>query len=90
MKKALFAVFIITVFSLVFAGPASAKFSEETGECLECHSEGTMGIVKQWDKSNHWNAGVGCYECHKAEEGDVDAMDHNGFTIAIITCILVA
>ena len=42
------------------------------------------GIVSQWEDSAHWNAGVGCYECHKAEPGDIDAMDHNGFSVAII------
>ena len=45
-------------------------------KCLACH-ENKPGMVKQWQDSKHFEAGVGCYECHKAEEGDVDAMDHN-------------
>lgn len=83
-RKVLLAVLSLAVGSLLAAGPAAAKVSEETGECLECHTEGTLGIVKQWDKSPHWNAGVGCYECHRAEQNDKDAMDHNGYTIAIL------
>ena len=62
---------------------ASERLSAETQECLECHGE-MRGIVSQWEDSAHWNAGVGCYECHKAEAGDSDAMDHNGFSVAII------
>jgi len=62
---------------------ALERLSAETQECMECHSE-MRGIVSQWEDSAHWNAGVGCYECHKAEKDDVDAMDHNGFSIAII------
>ena len=59
------------------------RLSAETQECLGCHDE-MPGIVAQWEDSAHWNAGVGCYECHKADSGDADAMDHNGFSIAII------
>lgn len=52
MKKSLLlAILALAVCSLLAAGPAAAKVSEETGECLECHTEGTLGIVKQWDKS---------------------------------------
>jgi len=83
MRKVFAVVFIVCV-ALVIAGPATAKVSDETAECLECHTEGTMGIVKQWSDSDHWNAGVGCYECHMADKKDKDAMKHNGFTISII------
>ena len=59
------------------------RLSLETLECLNCHKE-TPGIVAQWENSPHWAAGVGCYECHKAEHDDADAMDHHGFAISII------
>src|SRR6056300_247668 len=62
---------------------ASDRLSAETQDCLGCH-QGMPGIVSQWEDSAHWNAGVGCYECHKAEPGDIDAIDHNGFSVAII------
>ncbi|RME32456.1 MAG: cytochrome C552 [Deltaproteobacteria bacterium] len=66
------------------AAKQQARISKQTAECLDCHQSGTAGIVSQWEDSAHWNAGVGCYECHKADKKDVDAMEHNGFTIAVI------
>jgi hydroxylamine dehydrogenase len=42
------------------------------------------GLVVQWQSSSHWEAGVGCYECHKAINGEPDAIEHNGWTIATI------
>jgi hypothetical protein len=83
MRKVFAIVFVVTI-ALVIAGPVAAKVSDKTAECLECHTEGKLGILKQWYKSNHWNAGVGCYECHKADKKDKDAMEHNGYTIAIL------
>jgi hydroxylamine dehydrogenase len=74
---------VALVFLTAGASLAIDRHSAETQDCLQCH-EGMPGVVRQWEDSAHWNAGVGCYECHKAEKGDVDAMDHNGFSIAII------
>lgn len=42
------------------------------------------GILNQWQAGTHWQAGVGCYECHIAQKGETDAMDHNGFWVATI------
>ena len=78
--------FMMVALVLLTSGVALAaleRLSVETQECLGCH-EGMPGIVSQWEDSAHWNAGVGCYECHKAEKDDADAMDHNGFSVAII------
>ncbi len=70
---------------LALAGMArAAEISAETKECVECHREQMPGLVTQWETSSHWGAGVGCYECHKADPGEPDAMDHNGWTVAII------
>ena len=63
---------------------ADAKFSEQTQQCMECHGDLMPGILEQWQYSSHWQAGIGCYECHVAEKGDADAMDHNGFLVATI------
>ncbi len=59
------------------------RISQETAECVACHAE-MPGMVSQWEDSAHWNAGVGCFECHQADKDDPDAMDHYGFTVAII------
>ncbi len=70
-----------------FAGSAwaqeHARISKETKECLGCHAE-MPGMVSQWEDSAHWAAGVGCFECHKANKGESDAIDHYGFTVSII------
>ncbi len=62
---------------------AAEKTSSETQKCLECHNS-TPGIVSQWKDSAHYAAGVGCYECHQANKGEPDAMNHYGFTVAVI------
>ena len=77
---------LMAVLLLLMTGASLAatdRLSMETQECLGCHAA-MPGIVSQWEDSAHWNAGVGCYECHKAEKDDADAFDHNGFSIAII------
>ena len=76
---------MLTMAMVTFASVAIAKVkpSVETAKCLDCH-ESMPGIVSQWEDSAHWDAGVGCYECHKAEKTDADAMDHYGFTVSII------
>ncbi len=58
--------------------------SEETLTCLECHRLQTAGIYEEWGSSKHFRANVGCYECHRAEPGDKDAMEHEGTKIAIL------
>ena len=68
----------------LFAANAQAKISKETKQCLSCHAEQMPGIIDQWQSSPHWQAGVGCYECHGAKEGEIDAMEHNGFFVATI------
>ncbi|RMD85909.1 MAG: hypothetical protein D6815_00900 [Candidatus Dadabacteria bacterium] len=47
-------------------------------------STSTPGLYDQWGASKHFRANVGCYECHRAEEGDPDAFKHVDFLIATI------
>jgi hypothetical protein len=42
------------------------------------------GMVKEWRHSRHYAADVGCFECHAAQPGDADAMEHFGYEIAVI------
>lgn len=58
--------------------PASSK------SCIDCHNQSSPGIIDHWEGSTHAVKGVGCVECHQAEEGDIDAFDHYGETIATI------
>lgn len=61
-----------------------SNLSEETLACIECHATETSGIYQEWGTSKHFRANVGCFECHRAGKDDPDAMDHNGYSIAII------
>jgi len=75
---------------VVPASPASAEttipseLSTQTQECIECHATETAAIYQEWGTSKHFRANVGCFECHRAEKDDADAMDHQGYRIAII------
>lgn len=41
-------------------------------------------ICQQWGSSKHYQAHIGCYECHMAQEGERDAFQHEGVWIATI------
>ncbi len=90
MKKALtiFLALILGVFlfprSSYSQGKILPKLSEQTQECIGCHSTETTGIYQEWGTSKHYRANVGCYECHKAKAGEPGAIEHNGFTISVI------
>lgn len=58
--------------------------SRESATCVSCHREKSPGIYGQWGASKHFGANVGCYECHKAEPGDKDAIKHKDFVISVI------
>lgn len=83
---------IITAFSGCTVGEneelplftSKAIVSDESKTCLECHTNKQPSLVTSWQKSAHAESGVGCYECHGADEDDPDAFDHFGFTIAVI------
>jgi hydroxylamine dehydrogenase len=53
------------------------EISDETRECVTCHKKYNPGITQQWGASKHYRSHVGCYECHKADEGDPDAYIHD-------------
>ncbi len=58
--------------------------SEQSTACITCHEPDMAGLVKEWRHSRHYGADVGCYECHAADPKDLDAVDHNGYTISVI------
>jgi len=61
-----------------------SQLSPESATCVSCHREKSPGIYNQWGRSKHFGANVGCYECHRAEPGDKDAITHKDFVIATI------
>ena len=62
----------------------TAPLSKEGKECVRCHKELSPSFVREWELSSHAKKGVDCYSCHRAEKGEPDAMEHNGFLIAIL------
>jgi hypothetical protein len=77
------AVLSFVAIAVLLSLPAMAE-EEEKKECWACHATNTPGIVEQWKSSKHFDADIGCIECHGAEENDPDAFEHYGETIAII------
>jgi hypothetical protein len=68
------------------AGLADAHIAvpADSKKCVDCHVQGNPGIVDQWRSSTHAHKGVGCVECHTANEGDADAFRHEGHLIATV------
>jgi len=60
------------------------ELTPETRECLSCHQEENVSLYQQWGASKHYGANVGCYECHVADEDDVDAVEHHDYFISVI------
>ncbi|HCA38842.1 MAG: multiheme c-type cytochrome [Phycisphaerales bacterium] len=58
--------------------------SAATKACIKCHKQENPAIYAQWGDSLHFRANIGCFECHSAQEGDVDAFNHHGETISVI------
>ncbi len=61
-----------------------AVVTSENRDCVDCHTVKSPGIVGQWEISQHAESGIGCLQCHRAEEGDIDGYDHEGVFIATI------
>ncbi len=87
--KIFFALFVVFI---LFPGVAGAyyvdpkTFGSREGEvCLICHREATPGIYNQWNESVMGQAGVNCYDCHKAEKGDPDAFEHKEMISIVVT-----
>ncbi len=62
----------------------SPVVSGENKHCYTCHQEKTPGVTAQWADSTHAESGVGCFDCHKAVEGDIDSWHHEGKLISTL------
>ncbi|MDT8453464.1 MAG: multiheme c-type cytochrome [Gammaproteobacteria bacterium] len=60
------------------------QLSKESAQCVSCHREKSPGIYQMWGESKHYRANVGCYECHKADPADKDAIKHKDHIISVI------
>ena len=53
--------------------------------CITCHREVSPGIYNQWRESSMGQAGVNCYDCHRAEKDDPDAFEHKELVAVVVT-----
>jgi len=54
--------------------------------CVDCHTKDSPALVMEWEHSRHAQFGVGCYDCHRAEEEDIDGWLHEGsYVSALVT-----
>jgi len=90
MKKLLF-LFITACFLFAVTNALAVtkinlpkEISKTTQECIVCHKETSVNIYQEWGRSKHFRANVGCYECHEAQKGDPDAIEHEGVFVSII------
>ena len=82
--RTIFVFTFLVVSSIYSQTTIPTMMTEQTADCIECHNTETKGIYQEWGTSKHYRANVGCFECHQADPNDVDAFEHNGFTIAIV------
>ncbi|QEP42877.1 hypothetical protein D5085_06920 [Ectothiorhodospiraceae bacterium BW-2] len=62
-----------------------AEWGAKEGEgCISCHTKASGSLVKQWQQSAHGREGVNCFDCHRADSSDSDALEHEGEVIATI------
>ena len=62
------------------------EFGSPAGEvCIQCHRETSPGIYHQWRQSAMGQAGVNCYDCHKAEKSDPDAFEHKEWISIVVS-----
>ncbi|MFC1782584.1 multiheme c-type cytochrome [Planctomycetota bacterium] len=60
--------------------------TKDNEACIECHKVDSPALVMEWEYSRHAKQGIGCYDCHKAEKGEIDAWEHEGeYISALVT-----
>ncbi len=64
--------------------PATISVPSNSKQCVDCHRQSNPAIVEHWTGSTHAAKGVGCFECHQAQQGEADAFEHYGQTIATV------
>jgi len=90
MNKFTFIIFLllVTACKSIFAAKVEVDSSElgkwDGQACMDCHAKTSAGLAEQWNSSRHAEIGMNCMDCHHAEIGDIDAIDHEGYTIATI------
>jgi len=58
--------------------------TEKNKICIACHKNQSSALVMEWKQSRHAQHGIGCVDCHKANEGEMDAWKHMGVFISML------
>ncbi|MBI5570124.1 MAG: cytochrome C552 [Desulfomonile tiedjei] len=86
----------LAILACPFAASAQVKVdpklygSPEGQVCIKCHELKSPGLFRMWKSGRMGQAGVNCYDCHKAEKkngstpGNPGGFDHRGFWITTI------
>jgi hypothetical protein len=81
----LVALMMILAASTALAAPSydGIDIDAASQKCIDCHEKDAIApkVHDQWADSEHAVNGVGCMDCHSAEEGDFDAFTKNGHPI---------
>ncbi len=64
--------------------PRGAWGAKAGQDCVTCHAAQNVALVEEWRLGRHGQVGVNCLDCHRAEQGEPDAFEHQGQTIAIL------
>jgi len=64
------------------APPPIVKADSEA--CVTCHRQENRALVMEWEVSRHAEFGIGCIDCHGAEEGDIDGWKHEGALVSVL------
>ncbi|MDR4504874.1 MAG: hypothetical protein MRK01_08825 [Candidatus Scalindua sp.] len=65
-------------------GKPSPTITVANQMCVDCHKTLAPALVMEWERSRHAQKGVGCADCHKANEGEIDAWQHMGSLISTL------
>ena len=69
-KQVLLVLFVVLIFGIVWLWAGDQAQSTKHPEvdfsisCVECHTEVTPQVVKDWKGSMHGKMNFGCYMCH--------------------------
>lgn len=75
---------VITAGAIVWAAGALAQTAPPAPDCVTCHMKSTPALVMEWKHSRHAGADVSCIDCHRAEQGEPDAWQHQGSWISTL------
>lgn len=76
------AVFLATALFFAMQNMIIATAAGE--DCVGCHEKENPSLVQHWQNSKHAAADIGCIDCHIAQQGEPDAVEHHGNLVSVI------